>query len=120
MDISQIAITRVHGCLVANMQVDLTPEVREVLRDSLLQRLEHTKADGVVLDFSGLTVMDVVEFEEIRKLVETVEFLGARCVVVGLNPGIVRYLVMANANTDDFQSMLGLEDALRWLAGRRG
>ena len=44
MDISQIAITRVHGCLVANIQVDLTPEVREVLRDSLLQRLEHTKA----------------------------------------------------------------------------
>ena len=104
---------------MANVQADLTLEVREHLRDSLLGRLENTATIGVVLDFSGLTVMDIVEFTEIRKLVETVEFLGVRCVVVGLSPGIVRYLVMANANTEGFRSMLSLEDALHWLVKGR-
>ena len=109
-------ITNVHGCLVANIQADLTEEVLTELRRNLLGRIEQSHVRGVVLDFSGLTVMDQTEFFAVKKLVQMVELLGPPCVVAGFNAGIVSYLVTTGADTRGLCSLLGLDEALEWLA----
>lgn len=115
-DMTQTTITQVHGCLVVNMQSDLTDEVLDALREGLLSRIERTSVRGVVLDFSGLTVMDGTEFDAVRKLSQMVELLGPPCVIVGLNAGIVSYLVSVGTDLSGVQSMLGLDEALNWLS----
>lgn len=114
----QTTITDVHGCLVANIQTDLTEEALAELRENLLGRIERSQARGVVLDFSGLAVMDQAEFVAVRKLVHMVELLGPPCVVAGLNAGIVSYLVTTGADTTGLRSVLGLDEALKWLTTR--
>lgn len=113
-DTVQITVTRVNRCLVANIQTDLTNEVLDGLRENLLGRLEKEAVRGVVLDFSGLSVMDTAEFDAVRKLAHMVELLGPPCVMVGLNAGIVAYLVTLGADTSGIKSMLGLDEALDW------
>ena len=115
-DTVQANITRVNRCLVANLQTDLTNEVLDGLRENLLGRLKEETVRGVVLDFSGLSVMDTTEFDVVRKLAKTVELLGPPCVMVGLNAGIVSYLVTLGSDTSGIKSMLGLEEALEWFA----
>jgi len=115
-DTVQITVTSVNHCLVANVQIDLTNEVLDGLRENLLGRLEQETVRGVVLDFSGLSVMDTTEFEAVRKLAQMVELLGPPCVMVGLNAGIVSYLVTLGVDTSGINSMLGLNEALDWFA----
>jgi len=57
-------------------------------------------------------VIDLDEFTALRKLVQTVEWLGVRSVVAGLRPGIVAYLVSAGAPTGALRTSLNLEQAL--------
>jgi len=114
----QVTITQVHGCLVANLQTDLGQEVLDALARSLLSRIGQTGARGVVLDFSGLAVLGLPEFEAIRRLIRMAELLGAACAVVGLNAGIVAYLVTRGADTRGLRTMFGLTEALEWFARR--
>ena len=61
---------------------------------------------------SMIDVIDLDEFTALRKLVQTVEWLGVRSVVAGLRPGIVAYLASAGAPTGALRTSLNLEKAL--------
>ena len=115
----QTTITQIHGCIVANIQADLTEAVFAELRQSLLMRVERSVVQGVVFDCSALSVMDRTEFDDLRKLVQMVELLGTPCVLAGLNAGIVSYLVTVRADTEGLRSMLGLDEALNWFSANR-
>ena len=104
------------GCLVAYFQTDLTQEVLDLLTHSLLGRIEQTGARGVVLDFTGLAVLGLPEFEAIRRILRMAELLGAACMIVGLNAGIVAYLITRGADTRGLNSMFGIDEALEWFA----
>ena len=51
-------------------------------------------ADSVVFEVSGCEVIDLDEFTELQKVVRAMEWLGLRCVIAGLSPGIVAYLAL--------------------------
>ena len=57
-----------------------------------MEELGQHGAEGVVFEISGCEVIDLDEFSSLRKLVETVEWLGVSSVIAGLRPGIVAYL----------------------------
>ncbi len=113
---AQITIQQVQGCLVAYLQTDLTQEVLDLLTHSLLGRIEQTGARGVVLDFTGLAVLGLPEFEAIRRILRMAELLGAACMIVGLNAGIVAYLITRGVDTRGLNSMFGIDEALEWFA----
>ena len=69
-------------------------------------------ADSVVFEVSGCEVIDLDEFMALRKLVQTVEWLGCRSVIAGLRPGVVAYLASAGVPTGSLRTSLDLEQAL--------
>ncbi|MGH6891014.1 MAG: hypothetical protein ACREEP_02030, partial [Dongiaceae bacterium] len=69
-------------------------------------------ADSVVFEVSGCEVIDLDEFMELQKVVRTMEWLGLRCVIAGLRPGIVAYLASAGMSAESLRTSLDLELAL--------
>jgi len=68
--------------------------------------------DSVVFEGSGCEVIDLDEFMELKKAVHTMEWLGLRCVIAGLRPGIVAYLATAGISAGSLRTSLDLELAL--------
>ena len=115
-DLNAVSMTEVQGCLVVTMPGDASEEAFAQLFDAVSQRLVARRAPAVVLDFSGVRILDLHEFARVRTLAHVAGFLGARVVLVALNPGIAAFLAQAGAEMGDMHFCLQMEDAFALLA----
>lgn len=111
----RIPIQSIRGCLVASIQIDLTEAVLKGFRDELLDLIGRSRVRGVVLDVSGVEVMDSVDYELLRSTMSMASVMGAAPVIVGLKPGIVSALVDMEVDIRDVRAALNLDDALKML-----
>ena len=113
--VARIPLQISNQCLVASIQVDLSDEILAQFRDDLLRELQVRQAHGVILDFSGIEVMDLADFDNIRSTISMVELMGAQAVVCGLRPGVVASLILLGAETDKLKAVRDLDMALELL-----
>ena len=73
--------------------------------------LQATEAVGIIIEVSGLDVIDVEEFDALRKTMVMVQLMGAKTVIAGLRPGVVSSLVQLDAATDEVDAAMNLDDA---------
>ncbi len=99
------------NCVLASIQLDLTPELLQQLRQDLLGKLYANKADGVIIDVSGLEIIDFTDFTELRNIIDMVAIMGAKTVISGLKPGVISALVDLDADIDGINAALNLDDA---------
>ncbi len=99
------------NCVLASIQIDLTPELLQQLRQDLLGKLHANKADGVIIDVSGLEIIDFTDFTELRNIIDMVAIMGAKTVISGLKPGVISALVDLDADIDGINAALNLDDA---------
>jgi rsbT antagonist protein RsbS len=107
------------GCLVASIQGEIGTEMLRAFRADLLARVRDTDARGVILDLSGVEVMDAVEFDSLRHTMDMVALMGAAPLLVGLRAGIVSALVDLEANVDSVRTAFDVDQAFDLLAGRQ-
>ncbi len=113
--IDRIPLQLIQGCLVASIQIDLTDKVLSLFRKELLARIASAHVHGVVLDVSGVEVMDSADFEMLRTTMTMASVMGATPIIVGLKPGVVSALVDMDVDTSGVQAALNLDDALQIL-----
>ena len=116
--VTRIPLQVSNQCLVASIQVDLTDAVLAQFRDDLLTELQARQAKGVILDLSGIEVMDLSDFENIRSTISMAGLMGATAVVCGMRPGVVASLVLLGAETDELRAARDLDMAFE-LVGKR-
>jgi rsbT antagonist protein RsbS len=109
---AHFALTRVRSTLVVTLQGAADAGTLAAASQALMEELGQHGARGVVFEISGCEVIDLDEFAALRKLVQTVEWLGVRSVVAGLRPGIVAYLASAGVPSGAVRTSLNLEQAL--------
>jgi len=116
--VARIPLQVSNQCLVASIQVDLTDAVLAQFRDDLLTELQARQAKGVILDLSGIEVMDLADFEDIRSTITMAGLMGAPAVVCGLHPGVVASLILLGAETDELKAVRDLDTAFELLGKR--
>jgi anti-anti-sigma regulatory factor len=109
---AHFVLTRVRKTLVVTLQDAADASTLNAASQALMDELGQRGAEGVVFEISGCELIDIDEFSSLRKLVETVEWLGVRTLVAGLRPGIVAYLASAGAPIGGLRTSLNLEQAL--------
>jgi rsbT antagonist protein RsbS len=109
-DTARIPLTVSRGCVVASIQRDLRGAILQQFQDDLLERLQASGASGVIIDLSGVRIMDADDFDGIRRTLDMAALMGARPVIVGLRPGVVSALVQLDVNTENFDTLLDLDD----------
>ena len=111
-DIPPVQMQIISGCLVASMQSDLTTDLLRRFQQDLLQRIKTSRVSAVILDVSAVEIMDLEDFELMRRSMAMAAMMGARSIVVGLRPGIVSSLIALDARVDDIEGAADLDDAL--------
>lgn len=102
----------IQGCLVASIQVELSEDLLRQFQEQLLERIRTTRVRGVVLDVSGVEVMDAFDFEMLRSTMAMATMMGAKPMLVGLKPGIVSALVDMDVDVSRIRAALNVDDAL--------
>ena len=105
--------------LIASVQSDLSDMQVTRLRDELTALVATARATGVVVDVSGMDVIDSFTARLLRSIAETTRLRGAATYVVGIRPEVAIALVHFDIDLAPLQTALDLDEALRLLRHRR-
>ena len=111
--ITKIPLQISRDCIIASIQIDLSDAVLRQFRTELLELIQSSGAHGVILDVSGIEVMDYEDFEALHKTMAMARLMGAPSVLAGLQAGVVSSLVELGAETEDIVAAMDLDDAFR-------
>ena len=112
---SDIVLNRMGRALVATIQVNLTPSVIDRLQNQLLEKIRVDFAPFLILELSGLDMIDLDEFEQLKKMTTMAEIMGVKSIYSGLQPAVVITLIQLNANVNELQTVLNLDEAFEMI-----
>lgn len=117
--LTTIPMQIIRGCLVASVQVELTEDLLMEFQQELLERIGTSHVQAVVLDVSGVKVMDSLDFEVLRDTMTMASIMGATPIIVGIRPGIVSALIDMDVDVSRVRAALNVDDALNMLGTKR-
>jgi rsbT antagonist protein RsbS len=113
-----IPIIEIWGQLLVPLQGDIGDQQMADLSSRLLDRIRDVGAEGLVIDASGVWMVDSHLCSEIGKLASAARFMGARAVLCGLGPDVVMTLQMMGFELQGVQTAMRLDAALELLGLR--
>lgn len=95
--------------------MELTDELVLSLRDDLSHEIARSAAKGVIIEISGIDVVDSFIAGAIRDLCQAARLLGVETVVAGLDPGMAITLVEMGMVMTGVRTALDLDGAVEQL-----
>ncbi len=114
-----IPILRLGRTLLTTVHVELRDDVADAFQEDVLRAIEKHRSDGLLVDISGL---DVVDTYVARVLVDTArmaKLMGADTVLVGMRPEVAATLVRMGYPMEGIQTALDVELGLAALEEKR-
>ena len=111
-------VIQLWGRLVVPLQGDITDTQMERLTARVLEHIRERGADGLVLDVSGVWMVDSHLCAALARLAAAAQLMGVRSVLCGLSTDIVMTLLSLGFELRGVETSLGLEDALAQLGVR--
>jgi rsbT antagonist protein RsbS len=105
----------IRGCLLVSIQTELHDQLALRLQEALAERTRAVGARGVVLDISMVQIIDSFITRILNDIGKSVRYMGARCFVVGIRPGVAMTLVEMGVDLDAVETALSLDIALERL-----
>jgi rsbT antagonist protein RsbS len=110
--LTKIPIIKLHGNLIVSIQIALSDQLVMQLRDDITAEIERTSARGLVIDVSGIDVMDSYISRAIRDISLIARLMGVRTVISGMDAMIAMTLVEMGMDLKGVHTELNLEAAL--------
>ena len=89
----RISILQLDELLLVTIQVDMHDRLALQLQDDLTTKISETGAKGVLIDISGLEVVDSFIGRVLSNISTMARVLDAKTVVVGMQPAVAITLV---------------------------
>jgi rsbT antagonist protein RsbS len=89
----RIAILKVNGFLLVTIQVEMHDEIVLRLQDDLTQMLARTGATGVLIDISGLEIVDSFIGRSLAHTAAVARMMNATTVLAGMKPAVAITMV---------------------------
>ncbi len=112
---TKIPILKVDGFLVASIQVALDDRSVTALQNDLLNRVAAENARGALIDVTAVDVIDSFLARSLNDMSVAVHLLGAKLVIVGIQPAVATTLVKLGLTIPDAITALNLEKGLNLL-----
>lgn len=120
IDETQIPIIALWDALLVPLQGDITDGQAARLTDSVLGALQEGGYRALVLDLSGLWLVDSHLCAVLAHLATSARLMGAETVLAGLRPDVTLTLLAMDVTLDGPATALSLEQALERLGVRPG
>ncbi len=114
-----VPILRVGGNLLVTLQGNLDDSTVEQIEHAVTREVARTAASGVLIDVSGLSIVDSFVARVIARLVAMVGLLGAAATIVGLQPAVAITLVELGVPMGHVRTALNAEQGIALLRGAR-
>lgn len=92
-------------------------ERAKLIMENLLEGIVKQRAEVVLLDITGVPVVDTMVAHHIIQAADAVRLVGAKCMLVGIRPEIAQTIVTLGINLKDFTTtstlQRGMQEALR-------
>lgn len=85
----------------------------EEMMESILDRVVRTQSKCVIIDITGVDVVDTKTADHFIKMVKAVRLLGAECIITGINPDIAQTLTSIGVDMTQIKTMRSLQNGLK-------
>ena len=116
---SRIPTLRLWNILLIPLQGDVDDLQGEALCSDVLQAIERSRISGLVIDVTGLWLMDSHLCSVLSILASSAALMGTRTVICGLSPQIAITLQTMGLDMPDVATVPCLEDAVGLLGVTR-
>jgi rsbT antagonist protein RsbS len=116
---ASIPILRVGRTLLVSVQSDLHDAVAEAFQEDLLASIEHSGAAGLLVDISGLDMVDSYVARVLADTGRMAKLMGTETVIVGMRPEVAATLVRMGYSMAGVRTALNVDEGLALLAERR-
>ncbi len=112
----EIPILKIEDFLIVSFQTELSDDEIDKLREEILDRIKATNARGLIIDITALKIIDSFMARSLSSIATTATLLGAKTVVVGMQPAVALTLVELGLRIKwNVQTALNLERGINLL-----
>ena len=115
----RIPILRMGKLLLVTIQVDMHDQLAMQLQSDLMERIVSDQARGVLIDISGLDMVDSFIGRMISNTASMARILDATTVVVGMQPAVAITLVELGLSLQGVKTALDVDRGIALLEHRK-
>ncbi len=83
------------------------------MMETLLQEIVAHRSKYVIIDITGVEIVDTRTADHFVKVMKSAELLGTRCVMTGIRPAVAQTLVELGVDLSSIRTLRNLEEGLR-------
>lgn len=107
-----IPVLQIGTTLLASIQVELRDTIADAFQEDILDTIATTGATGLVIDITGLEMVDSYVAQVLAKTGHMARLLGTDTVVVGMRPVVAATLVRMGFRMEGVQIALNVDEGL--------
>ena len=115
---AHIPIIKLYDTLIVTIQVELSDRVVMTLKDDIGDAIEKLGPKGLIIDVSGVGIIDSYISRAIRDIGLISRLMGVEAVISGLDPNIAMTLTEMDMDLEGVKAYLHLEAAFEALQGK--
>ncbi|HLH31069.1 MAG TPA: STAS domain-containing protein [Terriglobia bacterium] len=113
-----IPILKLGSTLLATIQIDLHDTVVDSFQNDVLEEIERTGSNGLIIDISALETVDSYVARMLANTGKMAKLMGTDTVIVGMRPAVAATLVRMGYYMEGIETALSLEEGLQLHANR--
>jgi rsbT antagonist protein RsbS len=110
--VDRIPILKMGSYLLVTIQIDMHDRVAIALQEDLTNRIVTSQAKGVMIDISGLEIVDSFVGRMLGNIASMSRILDAETVVVGMRPAVAITLVELGLSLPGVRTALNVEKGM--------
>ena len=108
----RVPIIKLYRTLIVSIQTEVDDDLAEELKDEIAHEARIQNVESLIIEVSGIDVFDSYIAKTVRDLAQICRLMGARTVLVGLDPGMAITLTEMGMEMTGVDTALNLEHAL--------
>ncbi len=116
---SRASFLKIEEFLLATPQEAMRDLAAVRFKDDVLRRVKESRVNGLILDLSGIDVVDSFMGRTIGEITNSAVLLGIEVVVIGLRPEVAMTMVEMGVSIGQVHPILNLDLALEFLRDQR-
>jgi len=115
MELRRLPIIKLWDRILVPIQGEITDDLAEMLSQEVLREIHESGAHGLVLDLTGVWIMDSHLCSVLSNLASAARLMGTPTIISGLSPEIAMTLQTMGVELKAVRTALSLEQALTML-----